>query len=72
MLTQYKQHVEEMRYRMYVTDALKLIAENTAKVVGGSYISERWFRKKEEPQQSGDEIARDIIRRADLHLKEGG
>ena len=65
-----KQKYEETRYRMYITDALKLISENTAKFVGGSYIAARWYEKKDNDQRSGDEIAKDIIKRA--NLKVGG
>lgn len=71
---------EEIRYKAYVTDSLKAIAENTMRrlipgigaVEYGSYIPKRWYNQ-EEPQdeRTGDEIAEDIIRRAGLTLKGG-
>ncbi|MBQ4505292.1 MAG: hypothetical protein II983_06415 [Firmicutes bacterium] len=60
---------EEMSYRIYVTDALKLIAENTAKMSSGSYMTKRYsdlFKKEKIDTRSGDEIAVDIIKKAGL------
>ena len=66
---------EEKQYRYYLTDCLKLIAENTAKYAGGSYISNR-YKDIVDPQpimeKTGDEIAAEIIMKAGLHIKEGG
>jgi len=38
-----KKQMQEKAYRIYVTDALKTITENTAKYAGGSYIKGRYF-----------------------------
>lgn len=38
-----KKQAQEKAYRIYVTDALKAIAENTAKYAGGSYMKARYF-----------------------------
>ena len=67
------QKQEERRYRAYVTDALMVIAGNTANFAGGSTLTERWaaaFEPRDE--RDGDAIAADIIRRAGLKAKEGG
>lgn len=66
-----RQETKELRYRVYLTDALRVIGENTAKYVQGQYIATRWadtLREKKEEEQSGDEIAADVIRRAGLSL----
>lgn len=60
-----KQNREKERYRNYVTDALKLITENTAKSVAGEYIPVRFFedkisKKKEKPQKTSKEIINNI------------
>ena len=34
---------KEQAYRVYVTDALKIIGENTAKYAGGSYMKVRYL-----------------------------
>ena len=59
-------------YRVYMTDALKITVENTAKFAGGSYIKARYIDIIE-PQKvdtrTGDEIVEDIIQRAGLVVK---
>lgn len=65
-----------MAYKIYVTDALKNISENTAKCAalasGGSYISTR-YADMLKPQaidvRTGDEIAADVIKKAGLVVK---
>lgn len=71
-LLQYE--AKEKRYRAYVTDALRLITENTAKFAGGSYIPIRWLdlespQRMKEDARTGDEIAADVIMRIGLKLK---
>lgn len=54
---------------MYVTDALSVIAENTARYVGGSHMTMRWadaINPHAEEERTGAEIAADVIRRAGL------
>jgi len=50
--------VKDEMYRVYITDALKTITENTAKIAGGSSMKRRWFDivnpKNEEPMQPKD------------------
>ena len=38
-----KKQNQEKAYRAYVTDALKIITENTAKYASGSYMKARYF-----------------------------
>lgn len=38
-----KKQGQEKAYRVYVTDALKTITENTAKYASGSYMKVRYF-----------------------------
>lgn len=48
---------------MYITDALRIIAENTAKQVGGSYIKARYdeiVNPPKEETRSADEIIGNI------------
>ena len=57
---------QEMRskaYRIYVTDGLKLISENTAKYAGGSAFKQRYFdlfNKQPEETRTGEEIILEI------------
>ena len=60
---------KELAYQIYMTDALRMIAENTAKLSGGSYMTKRYAEVlvKEKPDnRTGDEIAADIIKKAGL------
>lgn len=62
---------EEKRYRTYITDAIMIMTENTAKASGGSYLKDRWLKVEVEDDRTGDEIALDVIRRAGLQVKGG-
>lgn len=50
----------ETAYRTYLTDALRVIGENTSKYGGGSYLEARWadmaLPKKEETRTAGEII----------------
>lgn len=41
-MTRWKKEQQEMTYRIYLTDALKVVSENTA-VLGGKAIQGRYF-----------------------------
>ena len=38
----FQKEQQEKAYKNYVTDTLRLITENTAKMFGGSYITQRY------------------------------
>lgn len=42
VMARYESEQRELAYRIYVTDALKQITENTAKFGGGGYIRARF------------------------------
>ena len=59
---------ETRSFREYVTESLRLQAEN-------KYLSVSWIdaiRKKQEDSRTPEEIAADIIKRAGLTLQDGG
>lgn len=59
-------------YRVYVTDSLRTISENTARFGGGAVTKLRYYdviHPNEEDTRTGDEIAADIIAGAGLKLK---
>ena len=79
--------MEELRYRQYVTEALRLLTENTThfvvpgygEVSYGNYIQRPWFdvaaksrSSRKEDNRTGDEVAAEVIRRIGLKLKEDG
>ena len=52
-----------------MTESLKILTENTAKMVGGSAISKRYtdfIYPQKQDERSGDEIVADIVKRAGL------
>lgn len=64
--------LEERRYRAYLTDALMIITENTARGVQGKYLTKRWADKfVPVDSRTCDEIAADVIRNAGLVVKDG-
>lgn len=59
-------------YRIYVTDALRLIAENTARYASGDYIKARYadiFEPKKQDNRTCEEITADIVARCGLTIK---
>lgn len=71
-MSRYKREQEERAYRVYVTDALRLTAENTAKYVGGEYIKARYIEiiePKKQDNRTCEEITADIIQRCGLVVK---
>lgn len=56
----FKKEQQEKAYKMYITDALKIIAENTAKQVGGSYLTAR-YAEMIEPKKEETRTANEII-----------
>lgn len=49
-----------MAYRVYVTDALRIIGENTAKFVSGNYIKLR-FADAIKPQKEETRTSEEVI-----------
>lgn len=54
---------KEKAYKVYVTDVLRTISENTAKSVGGSYVKMRYLDMIDPPKQetrTAEEIIENI------------
>lgn len=74
----FQQEMEEKRYRAYITDALRILTENSThylipgvgNVDYGMYLKDRWIEpsKAHADNRTGDEIAADIINRAGLRV----
>lgn len=61
--TRFEVEQRELTYRFYVTNALKIITENTAKMGGGQYMKDRFcdiVTPPIEDDRSGAEIAENI------------
>ena len=62
------QQAKDTAYRVYVTDCLKLIAENTGNISLKLRYYDIIYQKKVDTR-TGDEIVEDIIKRAGLVVK---
>lgn len=70
-MARYQSQQRDFAYRIYVTDCLRIISENTAKMCGGSYITVKLadiINPKPVENRSGEEIAADIIKRAGIEV----
>ena len=77
VLARYNEKQRAEVYRIYLTDCLQLIAENTAKHVEGRYINKRYIdivdgAARAESDKDGNEIAMEVIQRLGLSFSEGG
>lgn len=69
VLSRYRKHRRDLTYRIYVTDCLRMMTENTAKYSNGTYITGRFadcLKRTKADNRTGDEIAADIIKKAGL------
>lgn len=67
------QYMEELMYRVYVTDALQKITENTANFAGGHIMPYRFYdavygNGKEKEKESAEEIVRNVTSKAGLEV----
>lgn len=66
-VSRYKHKQEEKQYRVYIADALMVIANNTARMFGGSTVNMRYLDIiKPQDTRTGDDIAVDVMQRAGL------
>lgn len=66
-VSEHRRMMDDRRYKTYVTDALMVISENTARMNGGRRLTKRWADKYiPKDTRTGDEIAADIIKHAGL------
>ena len=66
-----KQKAEDIVYRTYVTEALRIVTENTGKYAGGTYITKRFSDviSQDTEEVNGVEVAADVISRAGLVIR---
>ena len=70
-MARFNQHQRDLAYRIYVSDCLRIISENTAKVGGGSYITAKFadiINPKPVDNRTGEEMAADIIKLAGIEV----
>ncbi len=65
----FNQNQRETAYRIYVTDCLRMMTENTANFAKGSYVQRRYADFLKTPARdtrTGEQIAADVIEKAGL------
>ena len=69
----WEEHVREEAFRVYLTDAAQVIAENTARIGGGRTITKRWAElagvngsARPVDHRSAEEIIADVVGKARL------
>lgn len=67
------QYMEELMYRVYITDALQKIAENTANFAGGHIMPYRFYdavygEGKEKKNENAEEIIKNVTNKAGLEV----
>ena len=70
-MARYQSQQRDLAYRIYVTDCLRMVTENTAKISQGFYTAARFYdviNPKPVDNRSGNEIAADIIKRAGIEV----
>ena len=70
-MARYQSQQRDLAYSIYVTESLRMVAENTAKLSQGTYIAARFYdmiNQKPVVNRTGEEIAADIIKRAEIEV----
>ena len=70
-VARYQSQQRDLAYRIYISDCLRIISENTAKIGGGSYIAAKFadiINPKPVDNRTGEEIAADIIKLAGIEV----
>lgn len=72
LLEHIKSHRQNITYQAYITNALKIIAENTAKFAGGTVLKHSYTEliapKVYEEPKSADEVIADVNRKCGLDM----
>lgn len=75
VMASYESYTDELIYRIYITDALSAVVNNTAKFAGGQQIKKRWHDMitgkafEEQKTEDAEEIVLGVINRAGLGVK---
>ena len=71
-MARFNEKAKTEAYRIYVTDALRIVAENTARYAGGNCIKARYIdvvEPKKQDNRTCEEITADIVARCGLTIK---
>lgn len=67
-----KREYRTLLYRIYMTDAVKIIAENAAHFAGGSTLAKRYYdmlgEEKPKPEKTAEQIIDEVTKNAGLEV----
>jgi hypothetical protein len=69
--TRYQSQQRDLIYRIYVTNCLRIITENTAKQAGGNYMTAEYtdlIHPKKKDDKTGNEIVADFIQSSGIKV----
>lgn len=76
IILQIKKEREEMAFKVYVTDTLKMINDKITSYYGGSTFDKRFYdiveKKQKKDIRTGEQIANDVIRFSGLKFDDEG
>lgn len=66
VLSQYKAISEQKTLKIYITEALRIIGENTAKAVGGRSLTKSYIdivepKKEEKPKETAEQAKKRLL-----------
>ena len=70
-MARYQSQQRDLAYRIYVTDCLRIVTENTAIMSQGAYMKSRFYdtiNLKPVDNRTGEEIAADVIKQAGIEV----
>ena len=73
VIARYQSQRRDLAYRIYVSECLRIISKNTAKMGGGEFVERKFsdiINPKPKDERSGEEIVADIIERAGIEVIE--
>ena len=69
--TRYQSQQRDLIYRIYVTNCLRIITENTAKQAGGNYMTAEYtdlIHPKKKEDKTGNEIVAEFIQSSGIKV----
>ena len=66
----WNEYTRDQSYRVYLTDAAKILIDNTAHIGGGTVLNARWVEtlngKRQQDNRSAEEIIADVVNKAGI------
>ena len=70
-IARFNQNQRDFAYRIYVSDSIRILTENTAKLVSGNYVTIRFvdmIKQKNSENKTGEEIFAEVVGKAGIEV----